>query len=98
MATDIIITRNRTFTFQAHLEQYNTTTSAWEDWDVSTATEIYLTVANEHEGAVVLQITYTGGGLTFATDGSDGLVNIAIDNSDTADKAQGVYLNGFGLC
>ena len=79
MGNDITVIQNRTHTFQATL------TSGGSTWDISSATEIYFTVKqNIADTSNKFQLTKTGGGITAATDYTDGVINIAIDNSNTA--------------
>lgn len=85
------VIKNRTHTLQATL------TNDGAVWDISTATEIYFTVATIEGASGVINHTLGGGEIAFATDGSDGVINITVDNSDTASLSLGGYVFGIDV-
>jgi len=80
MANEILVYKDCTHVFQATL------TSGGSTWDISAVTEITLTVKTEKGDGISAEftLTKTGGDIAFATDGTDGVINITFDNSETA--------------
>jgi len=50
--------------------------------DISGGTVIKFTVVNKATGALVHQETLAGGGITLETDGTDGIFNVALADTD----------------
>jgi len=92
MANEITVIKNRTHTFQASL------TSGGSAWNISTATEYEFTVKeNIDSTSNEFQLTKTGGGIVNDDDGSDGVINITIDNSKTSSSTPGTFIWGLDV-
>lgn len=72
-----------------------TLTDGGETWDISSATEITFTVKKEKSDTTAkFTKKKTTGGITWKTDGTDGIINIAINPTDTNGLDAGVYRYG----
>lgn len=91
MGNDITVKLNRTHTFQATL------TSGGSTWDISSNSDINMSVKEDiDQSGTNIALSRTGGEIAHVTDGSDGKINITVDNSKTTGML-GAYIYGIDV-